>query len=223
MTNHHQPIRILIGDDHAVVRRGLRMVLSLRPDLEIVGEAGTENEAIQIALDKQPTLILLDLILPDTDGAKLAPKLLAHCPAGKILVLSGVQTAHLVRQAINAGIHGYALKEITPDELVKAIHQVVQGQSYMHPKITAIISQQIQSESHLIPPDTIAHMPALTKREQEVLTYIATSATNREIAERLTVSEETVRTHVKGVLRKLNQTNRTQAVVEALRLGLIEL
>lgn len=215
--------RILLVDDHAIVRRGLRMVLSLRPNLQVVGEAGTKEQAIQLALDMQPNLVLLDLILPETSGASLVPKILKYSPGSKILILSAVQTAPLVRQAIDAGIHGYALKEITPDELVEAIQQVAQGHSYMHPKITAIISKEIQSETYLDLPDTQIHTPKLTKREQQVLVLMATTTTNREIAERLNISEETVRTHVKGILRKLNQSNRTQAVVEALRMGLITL
>jgi len=221
----NQSIQILIVDDHAIVRQGLRMVLSLRPELTIVGAVGTAAEALQMTLDKQPDLILLDLVLPERDGVTLIPELRKLSPKSKILILSGVQNVSLVRKAVAAGTDGYVLKEVTPDELTQAISQVHAGQSFMHPQITAILSQQIASEhSHNeTSQDRPAFIPPLTKREQDVLVLMATQSTNREIAKRLSVSEETVRTHVKGVLRKLNQPSRTQAVVEALRLGLIEL
>jgi len=221
----NQSIQILIVDDHAIVRQGLRMVLSLRPDLTIVGAVGTAAEALQMTLDKQPDVILLDLVLPERDGASLVPELRKLSPRSKILILSGVQNVPLVRKAVAAGVEGYVLKEVTPDELTQAISQVHVGHSFMHPRITAILSQQIVSEGayHDTSQEQPAFIPPLTKREQDVLALMATQSTNREIANRLSVSEETVRTHVKGVLRKLNQRSRTQAVVEALRLGLIEL
>jgi len=223
--SNNSSIQILIVDDHAIVRQGLRMVLSLRPNLTIMGSVGTAAEALQTTLDKQPDLILLDLVLPERDGASLVPELRKLSPKSKILILSGVQDANLVRMAVETGVDGYTLKEVTPDELVHAITQVHAGESFMHPRVTATLATTITAErlQATFAREQQAYIPDLTNREQDVLLLMATQDTNREIAERLSVSAETVKTHVKGVLRKLGQRSRTQAVVEALRLGLIEL
>jgi len=130
--SNNSSIQILIVDDHAIVRQGLRMVLSLRPNLTIMGSVGTAAEALQTTLDKQPDLILLDLVLPERDGASLVPELRKLSPKSKILILSGVQDANLVRMAVETGVDGYTLKEVTPDELVHAITQVHAGESFMH-------------------------------------------------------------------------------------------
>ncbi|RME55332.1 MAG: DNA-binding response regulator [Caldilineae bacterium] len=214
------PIRLLIVDDHAVVRRGLKMVLSLRPEIDVIGDVGTGAEALEIVQAQEPDLVLLDMVLPDLLGPDLLPRLRALCPRCKVLALSGVQTASLVRQAVDAGVDGYVPKEVTPDELLRAIHQVMDGQTYLHPKITALLTRVTPLVDGVELP-LVA--PALTPREQEVLALMATTATNREIAERLHVSEETIRTHVKAILRKLNQSSRTQAVLVALKMGLLEL
>ncbi len=210
----HYPVRILIVDDHAVVRQGLRMVLGLRPEIRVIGEAGTAAAAMQQALDGQPDLILLDLMLPDIPGPALVEEFRRYSPRAKILVLTGVQSVPMLQQAAGAGVEGFVPKEVTPDELVQAIHQVMAGRPFIHPKIGHLL-ERIQEE----PPP----LPELTPREQEVLRLMAHTATNREIAERLHVSEETVRTHVKHILRKLDQPTRTQAILEALRLGLLQL
>ncbi len=222
MPSSTHPISILIVEDHMVVRRGLRMVLTLQPELAVVGEAGSGEMALQVAAETQPDLILLDLMLPDTNGAALTPQLHQVSPDSKILILSGVENSALIFDVVAAGVDGYTLKEVSPTDLVEAIRQVAGGNGYLHPKITALLSQ-VQPAIPVDPADAPAYRPALTRREKEVLALMASTATNREIAERLILGEETVRTHVKNILRKLSCTNRTQAVVEAVRMGLIEL
>lgn len=216
------PIRILIVDDHAIVRQGLKMVLSLRPDFEVVGEVGTAADAIEMTRVLQPDLILLDLVLPDGNGGELTPRLREVCTECRILILSGVRSRGQVQKAVDAGVDGYILKEVVPDELVRAVHQVANGDPYLHPDITDLLAR----EAAHIAANPVQHpvfIPELTARELEVLSLMATTATNQEIAARLVVSPETVRTHVKRILGKLGQSTRTQAVVQALRLGLIEL
>lgn len=214
MSDLQQPIRILIVDDHAVVRRGLTMVLSLQRDFVVVGEAGSAAAALHMAETLQPDLILLDLALPDRSGGAVAPELRRVAPRSRILVLSGAQDARLVQAAVEAQVDGYVPKEVTPAELADAIRRVAADESYIHPDVLHLLQGASRHPQ--------AHHPPLTRRELEVLQLMATMATNREIAERLVVSEETVRSHVKSILRKLDQPNRTQAVIEAVRCGLIE-
>ncbi len=214
MSDSQQPIRILIVDDHAVVRRGLTMVLSLQRDFVVVGEAGSAAAALHMAETLQPDLILLDLALPDRSGGAVAPELRRLAPHSRILVLSGAQDARLVQAAVEAQVDGYVPKEVTPAELADAIRRVAADESYIHPDVLHLLQGASRHPQ--------AHHPPLTRREMEVLQLMATMATNREIAERLVVSEETVRSHVKSILRKLDQPNRTQAVIEAVRCGLIE-
>ncbi|MEJ5247637.1 response regulator [Caldilinea sp.] len=214
MSDSQQPIRILIVDDHAVVRRGLTMVLSLQRDFVVVGEAGSAAAALHMAATLQPDLVLLDLALPDRSGGAVAPELRRVAPRSRILVLSGAQDARLVQAAVEAQVDGYVPKEVTPAELADAIRRVAADESYIHPDVLHLLQGASRHPQ--------AHHPPLTRRELEVLQLMATMATNREIAERLVVSEETVRSHVKSILRKLDQPNRTQAVIEAVRCGLIE-
>lgn len=208
-------IRILIVDDHAVVRRGLAMVLALQRDFRVVGETGAAGEAIAMAAAFQPDLILLDLALPDREGPAILGDLRRVVPHGRILALSGTRDIRLIQAAVQGGVDGYVPKDVTPPELAEAIRRVVHDESYIHPDILQLLSRW-QAADVAAPPSP------LTKRELEVLRLMASMATNREIAERLVVSEETVRSHVKSILRKLDQPNRTQAVIEAVRRRLIE-
>ena len=211
-------IRILMIDDHAILRDGLSMTLRLHADFDIVGQAENGGQGLMLAKELQPDLILLDLSMPDIDGIGLTHQLKQDVPQIRILILSGIHSKTQVLKAIEAGIDGYIVKDATTTELAQAIRHVAQGHSYFHPIITqALISQS--------PGNTTATNPnaKLTKREMDVLQLMLTSATNRTIAEALHVSEETVRTHVKNILRKLEQPNRTQAVLEGVRRGLISL
>lgn len=218
-------IRILLVDDHAILRQGLRILLGQQPHLSIVGEADSGESTISAALVYQPDLILLDLLLPDMPSSELLPQLRRVSPKSRILILSGIEAAEPVFAAVDAGIDGYALKNMGTKDLVRAIEEVAAGNSYLHPSITRIVlfraSQSHSSSMQLTEDVEDDELPLLTKRQIQVLKLIASTATNREIADQLVVSEETIRTHVKHILRKLGASTRTQAVVEAVRMGII--
>ena len=211
-------IRILIADDHAVVRRGLIMVLRLEPDFEIAGEAENGIEAVELAKKVQPDLALLDLVMPEMDGEATMRALRAVLPDIRVLILSGVELDDRVLDLLAAGVDGYVMKDVEPDVLTNAIRTVARGEAYLHP---ALARRVLEHTARRIAPPAIP--PRLTPREQEVLRMMATPATYREIAEQLYVSEETIRSHAKHILGKLQQPNRAQAVLAAVRAGLIEL
>jgi DNA-binding NarL/FixJ family response regulator len=209
------PIRILIVDDHAVVRKGLAMVLRLEPDLEVVGEAENGQTGLEAARRLGPDIALVDLVMPEMDGQEMALALRKSHPGIKVLMLTGTEVDDRVFDLVAAGIEGYVLKQIEPGELVRAIRAVVHGEAYLHPDVMKRIAQRIQ-------PQRTQPVP-LTPRELEVLEWMATPNTYRQIALQLSVSEETVRSHAKNILEKMRQPNRSQAVLAAMRLGLIKL
>jgi DNA-binding NarL/FixJ family response regulator len=209
------PIRILIVDDHAVVRKGLAMVLRLEPDLNIVGEAENGQVGLIAAQHLQPDIVLVDLVMPVMDGQEMALALRKSNPPIKVMMLTGTEVDDRVFDLIAAGIEGYVLKQIEPGELVRAIRAVVQGEAYLHPDVMKRIVGRIQPQK--IPSVSLTH------RELEVLEWMATPSTYKQIALQLCVSEETIRSHAKNILEKLKQPNRAQAVLSAMRLGLIKL
>lgn len=209
------PIRILIVDDHAVVRKGLAMVLRLEPDFDIVGEAENGQAGLAAAQRLQPDIVLVDLVMPVMDGQEMALTLRKSNPLIKAMMLTGTEVDDRVFDLIAAGIEGYVLKQIEPSELVRAIRAVVQGEAYLHPDVMKRIIGRIQPQKTLSVP--------LTHRELEVLEWMATPNTYKQIALQLCVSEETIRSHAKNILEKLKQPNRAQAVLSAMRLGLIKL
>lgn len=213
------PIRILIVDDHAMVRQGLSLALQLQPDFEIVGEAKNGSEGILLAESRQPDVILLDLSMPDFDGIEVTRKIRRVSPQSRVLILSGIHADARVFATVEAGVDGYIVKDATTSELAAAIRHVASGDNYFHPLITSALVRHARNES----PTPAMAQPTLTSRELDVLQQMSTSATNRAIAQQLHVSEETVRSHVKNILRKLDQPNRTQAVLEGIRRGLISL
>jgi DNA-binding NarL/FixJ family response regulator len=211
-----QKIRILIADDHAVVRRGLILVLRQEPDFEVVGEARNGIEAIQMAKDSRPDLALLDWKMPDVDGLQAARKIKREAAEVRTLLLSGAPVEAAVLDALENGVDGFVHKDITPAGLAHAIRVVAAGKNFLGPEITqALIARSRQAAPASETRATIS------PREMDVLELMATPATYRDIAIQLSISETTVRTHVKRILAKLNQPNRTQAVVAALRLGII--
>lgn len=214
-------MRILLADDHEIVRRGLSMVLSLEKDFEIVGEANTGPQAVARAKALQPDLVLMDLKMPGLDGSAATRQIKRALPEVKVLILTGVGADESVLQAIEAGAEGYVLKEIGPEELIHAIRVIGAGDSYLQPSVTKRVIQKIRGASARA--GAASGAPALTTREREILQLMATSLTNKEIAAKLFISAETVRTHTKNILAKLSQPNRTQAVLFALREGLIDL
>jgi DNA-binding NarL/FixJ family response regulator len=210
-----EPIRILIVDDHAVVRKGLAMVLRLEPDLEIVGEAENGQIGLEAAHRLIPDIALVDLIMPEMDGQKMALALRKSNPKIKIMMLTGTEVDDRVFDLVAAGIEGYVLKQIEPAELIRAIHGVMNGEAYLHPDVMKKVVSRIQ------PAHTAS--PVLTPREMEILAYMATPNTYKQIASQLNVSEETVRSHAKSILEKMKQPNRAQAVLSGMRMGLIKL
>src|SRR3972149_3343835 len=209
------PIRILIVDDHAVVRKGLAMVLRLEPDLEVVGEAANGRNGLEAAQSLNPDIVLVDLVMPEMDGQEMALALRKSHPGIKIMMLTGTEVDDRVFDLVAAGIEGYVLKNIEPGELVRAIHAVVHGEAYLHPDVMKKVLARIQPQ----------HSPSvsLTPRELEVLEWMATPNTYKQIALQLSVTEETIRSHAKNILEKMKQPNRAQAVLAALKIGLIKL
>ncbi len=215
MTN---PIRVLIADDHAIVRKGIRALLATEADIEVVGEAADGKEAVEKAERLHPDVILMDLVMPGMDGIEATRRITTRQPEIRILVLTSFAEDEKVFPALKAGALGYLLKDAGPEELVRAIRQVYCGESSLHPAIARKVLQELSR-----PPERPPTPEPLTERELEVLRLIAKGKSNREIAEELVISEATVRTHVSNILGKLQLASRTQAALYALREGIAEL
>jgi NarL family two-component system response regulator LiaR len=213
-----ETIRVLVADDHAVVRKGIRALLSTVPDMAVIGEAATGAEAIRAAAQLQPDVILMDLLMPEVDGIAAVRQILAERPGAHILVLTSYASDEQVFPVIKAGALGYLLKDSSPEELVRAIRQVHRGEPSLHPTIARKVLQELAR-----PPERPPTVDPLTAREVEVLRLVAQGRSNQEIARTLVVSETTVRTHVSSTLSKLHLASRTQAALYALREGLASL
>jgi NarL family two-component system response regulator LiaR len=212
------PIRVLITDDHSIVRKGIRALLATEPDIEVVGEAGDGAEAATQAQALQPDVIWMDLVMPKVDGIEATRRILAQQPGMRILVLTSFAADDKVFPAIKAGALGYLLKDSGPDELVQAIHQVYRGEPSLEPSIARKVLLELSQ-----PPKTPLTAEPLTEREVDVLRLVAQGRSNRDIAEELVITEMTVRTHVSNILSKLHLASRTQAALYALREGLASL
>jgi NarL family two-component system response regulator LiaR len=210
-----QSIRILIADDHAIVREGLRALIETEPGMDLVGEAGDGVEAVRLACTLEPDVILLDLVMPRMNGLEAIAAITADLPGTRILVLTSFAEDDKVFPAIKAGALGYLLKDTSPRALLQAIRDVYEGESSLHPTIARKLVGELHRPSH--PPPAGQE---LTEREVEVLGLVAQGLANQEIANRLFISERTVRKHVSNILGKLHLANRTQATLYALRTGL---
>jgi NarL family two-component system response regulator LiaR len=215
MMGKSQRIRVLIVDDHAVVRQGLRTFLGMLPDIQIVGEAASGADAVAAQEKAQPDVILMDLVMPEMDGVEATRRIRSARPDAKIIVLTSFAEEDKIFPAIRAGALGYLLKDSSPEQLLRAIRDVHRGEPSLHPTIAL---KMIRELDH--PASQERSASPLTDREIQVLKLVAQGLTNQEIADRLVISEWTVRTHVRNILGKLHLANRTQATLYALREGL---
>jgi two-component system, NarL family, response regulator LiaR len=205
-------IRVLITDDHKVVRRGLRGFLELDPELEVVGEASNGEEAVELARSLEPDVVLMDLLMPVMDGIEATRQIRRELPEVEVVALTSVLEDASVTGAIKAGAIGYLLKTTDADELCEAIKAAAAGQVQLAPEAAARLMHEVRA------PDS---PEALTERETEVLELIARGKTNNQIARELFVGEATVKSHVHSILSKLNVNSRTQAALYAVRVGLV--
>jgi two-component system, NarL family, response regulator NreC len=209
-------VRILIVDDHAVVRSGLRLLLDAEEDLEPVGEAGSAREAVFQARALKPDVILMDVVMPDQSGLDVVPTLLHEQPETKVLVLSMQDDPQYVRQAFAAGASGYVLKEAADVEVVSAIREVARGGRYVHPELGArLVSAETEERRR-------AEEDPLSGREREVLRLLALGHTNQEIAKQLYISVRTAETHRAHIMQKLRLSSRAVLVRHALSQGLLD-
>src|ERR671916_2418857 len=205
-------IRILITDDHGVVRQGLRMFLSLDPELEVVGEAANGEEAVRLARDLQPDVVLMDLLMPVMDGIEATEAIRTELPEVEVVALTSVLEDVSVTGAIRAGAIGYLLKDTKAEALCRAIKGAAAGQVQLAPEAAARLMREVR----------VPESPeALTERETEVLKRVARGQANKEIARTLFVEERTVKSHVTSILKKLGLKSRTQAALHAVRTGLV--
>lgn len=212
-------IRLLLADDHAMVRKGLQVFLSTQPDMELVGEAASGQEVLEKTAALQPDIILMDLNMPILTGMEATKQLKLTHPDVKVIVLTSFSDQDHVLPAIRAGARGYLLKDVEPEELVRAIRRVHQGQVELHPEVAG------QLMNHVADPEgadvsNSDKLLELTRREKDVLKLIASGRSNKEIGEALFITEKTVKTHVSHLLDKLGLTDRTQAAIYAVKHGI---
>lgn len=208
-------IHILICDDHAIVREGLRTVIGAESDMQVIGEASTGIEVISLASKLHPDVILMDLVMEDVNGIEAIREIIKEDPDARILVLTSFADDNLVFPAIKSGALGYLLKDSSPEQLIQSIREVQRGESSLHPRIALKMIRELNRPVDLPPTEN-----PLTEREVEVLRLVAQGLTNQEIAVRLVISDWTVRTHMRNILSKLHLANRTQAALYAIREGL---
>lgn len=212
------PIRLLLCDDHPVVRDGLAAILSTQPDFAVIGEASTGTEAVQRAIALKPDVILLDLEMPDLDGAEALKQIRAAQPEARAIVFTAFDTDERIVSAVQAGAHGYLLKGVPREELFKAIRVVSEGGSLLQPVIASKLLNHVRARR-----DEAEEAEPLTDREMEVLRLLAQGKSNKEIAATLVISERTVKFHVSSIMGKLGASNRTEAVSIAAGRGLVSL
>ena len=207
------PVRVLIADDHKVVRQGLQMFLAIDPQIEVVGEAGNGADAVKLARSLQPDVILMDLMMPVMDGITAIETIRAEGIETEILAVTSVLEDEVVIRAVRAGATGYLLKDTEAAELCRAIHAAAAGQVQLAPQAAAKLMREVVAPKS---PET------LTERETEVLRLLAQGKANKEIARELSIGERTVKSHISSILAKLNVQSRTQAALHAARIGLVD-
>jgi NarL family two-component system response regulator LiaR len=213
----NEPITVLLVDDHALVRQGVRAFLETQNDIAVVAEAGSGEEAVRLATEHAPDVALVDLIMPGMDGVEATRRLTARSPRTNVVVLTSYHDDEHVFPAIRAGALSYILKEVGPDELADAVRKAAIGEAVLHPQVAA----RVVSELHGARRDEPNAFHDLSDRELEVLKLIAEGLSNAEISNRLFISEKTTKSHVSNILSKLHLADRTQAAVYAWRQGVV--
>ena len=215
-----EKIRVLIADDHQVVRQGLRTFLELQEDIVVVGEAGDGLVAVEMARQLKPDVVLMDLVMPKLDGIAATRQVKSLGTGARVIALTSFTEDDKVFPAIQAGASCYLLKDVSPDELVEAIRAAYRGEARLHPDIARKLMEQVVQQT------TTAHEPQvedLTEREGDVIRLVAQGRSNHEIAQELVISEKTVKTHISNILGKLHLTDRTQLAIYAIKKGLVDL
>jgi DNA-binding NarL/FixJ family response regulator len=219
-------IRVLIADDHPVVREGLSAIVDAEDDILVVGEAWDGNEAVRLAHQLRPDVVLMDLKMPNMDGVEAIERIRSEVPGTYILILTTYADDEFILAGIRAGARGYLLKDAPPDELVRAIRIVSQGESLLEPSVAAKVLDKLSAlinDGDSPPESKSTQFPSLTPREQEILALLANGARNKDIADALFISERTVKVHVSSLMQKLDANTRTEAVAKAIQQGLIPL
>lgn len=212
-----EKIRVLIADDHAVVRQGLRAFLEAQNDIEVVGEANDGSEAVRLADALRPDVLVMDVVMPKVDGIEAIRRIRTAGVPAKVIVLTSFADDQKVFAAVRAGAAGYLLKDIRPDELGEAIRTVMRDEALLNPRVAATLMQEFAHQARTPASD------ALTLREMDVIRLLARGRSNKEIALELGVAEKTVKTHVSSILSKLQLADRTQAALYAVRERLVEI
>ncbi len=211
------PTTVLLVDDHALVRAGVRAYLETQPDLEIVGEAADGHEAVRLVTDLVPDVVVMDLVMPGMDGIEATHRIRTASPRTRVVVLTSFHEDASIFPAIRAGALSYLLKDVAPDEVAAAVRRAARGEAVVHPRVAARLMESVRAD----PEHSLNPYVDLTEREQEVLRLIAEGMSNAEIAAALSIGEKTVKGHVSNVLGKFYLQDRTQAAVYAWREGFV--
>lgn len=212
-------ITVLIVDDHEVVRQGVRAFLDTRAEIEVMGEAESGRRAVELCAEHAPDVVLLDLLMPEMNGVETARQIKAVSPRSQIVILTSHHSDEHLLPSIRAGALSYLLKDVSPPELVAAVEKASRGEAVLHPRIAAQIVENLQNNQLQAEQNPLM---TLSRRESEVLRLIAEGLPNAQIADRLFISEKTVKSHVGNILSKLHLADRTQAAVYAWRSGFVE-
>ena len=212
-------IKVLIVDDHQVVRQGLRTFLELQEDVLVVGEAGDGQSAVEMVRQLNPDIVLMDLVMPRLDGISATRQVKSLGSDVKVIALTSFTEDDKVFPAIQAGASSYLLKDVSPDDLVEAIRAVYRGEARLHPDIARKLMEQV---AHQTPSPRESHVDDLTERELDVINLVAHGFNNQEIAKELVISEKTVKTHISNILSKLQLEDRTQLAIYAIKKGLVD-
>jgi len=210
-------ITVLLVDDHAVVRQGVRTFLETQADLSVVGEAGSGEEAVELAEQHVPDVVLMDLIMPDMDGVEATRKVKQVSPRSQVVILTSYHEDEHIFPALKAGALSYVLKDLSAEELAEAVRKAAKGEAVLHPRVAARVIKELQG----LRDNKVNPFTELSERELEVLKLIADGMSNAEMAAKLVLSEKTIKGHVSNILSKLHLADRTQAAVYAWREGIV--